>query len=75
MSAAECIRYIRERARTWPGAEGRLALLKMARELEGWAAKEQTARAARKPDADTLGGCKRMLTGMCALHCACGGDQ
>lgn len=34
MSAADCIRHLRERARTYPGAEGRLALMKMARELE-----------------------------------------
>lgn len=47
MSAAECIRYIRERARTWPDAGGRLALMKMARELEGWVAREQAERLAR----------------------------
>jgi len=36
----EYIRYIRERARTWPDAGGRLALMKMARELEEMAQAE-----------------------------------
>lgn len=50
MSAAECIRYIRERARTWPDAGGRLALLKMARELDS--VRESIERAAVDVDRD-----------------------